>query len=192
MHDLLSIFVQVSITVLPNFFLFWHITLGTVGEIDEVAKKSSTRVGYAACRFYCLPFCFHSPSSSSKFVGQVSTSLTLLTKTYLEQLQPLRGGESFNIVLVFFDDLGWGDLSSYGNAYIETPNIDRLAAKSADDRFLLRFAGMHAIPGSTMTGRFPPRTKTDQHVFFNDYHLVGFGRRMLGLANELPKEEITS
>ena len=51
-----------SITVLPNFFLFWHITLGTVGEIDEVAKKSSTRVGYAACRFdlFCR-FAFHSP-----------------------------------------------------------------------------------------------------------------------------------
>ena len=112
-------------------------------------------------------------------------------KTYLEQLQPLRG-EPFNIVLVFFDDLGWGDLSSYGNAYIETPNIDRLAAEG------LRMTDFYsASPVCTpsraalMTGRFPPRTKTDQHVFFNDYHLVGFGRRMLGLANELPKEEIT-
>ena len=46
---------QSLIILLPNVD-------GTVGEIDEVAKKSSTRVGYAACRFdlFCR-FAFHSP-----------------------------------------------------------------------------------------------------------------------------------
>jgi len=42
-----------------------------------------------------------------------------------------------------------------------------------------------------LTGRFPARTRTDRHVFFNDYHLIGWGRRIMGLANALPKEEIT-
>ena len=32
-----------------------------------------------------------------------------------------------NFVVVFFDDLGWGDLSSYGNRLIRTPRIDALA-----------------------------------------------------------------
>jgi len=45
---------------------------------------------------------------------------------YLENLEP-GTGEEFNIVLIFFDDLGWGDLSSYGNPLIETPHIDSLA-----------------------------------------------------------------
>jgi len=32
-----------------------------------------------------------------------------------------------NIVLVFIDDMGWGDFSCFGNTDVKTPNIDRLA-----------------------------------------------------------------
>ena len=32
-----------------------------------------------------------------------------------------------NVILIQVDDLGYSDLSSYGNPYIETPNIDKLA-----------------------------------------------------------------
>ena len=34
-----------------------------------------------------------------------------------------------NVVIVFTDDQGWGDLSCYGSTEIPTPNIDRLAAE---------------------------------------------------------------
>ena len=34
-----------------------------------------------------------------------------------------------NILLIMADDLGYGDLSCYGATDLETPNIDRLAAK---------------------------------------------------------------
>ncbi|MCI1782107.1 MAG: sulfatase-like hydrolase/transferase, partial [Prevotella sp.] len=34
-----------------------------------------------------------------------------------------------NIVFILADDLGYGDLHCYGNDYIKTPNIDRLAAQ---------------------------------------------------------------
>lgn len=34
-----------------------------------------------------------------------------------------------NVVLILADDLGYGDLSCYGNAILSTPNIDRLAAE---------------------------------------------------------------
>ncbi len=34
-----------------------------------------------------------------------------------------------NVVLVVADDLGWGDLGSYGQERIRTPNLDRLAAE---------------------------------------------------------------
>ena len=32
-----------------------------------------------------------------------------------------------NIILVFIDDMGWGDFSCFGNKAAKTPNIDRLA-----------------------------------------------------------------
>jgi len=32
-----------------------------------------------------------------------------------------------NIVFIFADDLGWGDLSCYGNRRAKTPRLDRLA-----------------------------------------------------------------
>jgi len=34
-----------------------------------------------------------------------------------------------NFVMVFIDDMGWGDLSSFGNKDAKTPNIDRLAGE---------------------------------------------------------------
>jgi arylsulfatase A-like enzyme len=36
-----------------------------------------------------------------------------------------------NIVLIYADDIGWGDLGCYGAKVIPTPNIDRLAAQGA-------------------------------------------------------------
>jgi len=32
-----------------------------------------------------------------------------------------------NVVIILADDLGWADLGCYGNAFNETPHIDRLA-----------------------------------------------------------------
>jgi arylsulfatase A-like enzyme len=34
-----------------------------------------------------------------------------------------------NVVLIFIDDLGWKDVGCYGNDFVETPRIDRLAAE---------------------------------------------------------------
>ncbi|MBL4884018.1 MAG: sulfatase, partial [Planctomycetaceae bacterium] len=34
-----------------------------------------------------------------------------------------------NIVLLFVDDLGWSDVGCYGNDFIETPHIDKLASQ---------------------------------------------------------------
>ena len=33
-----------------------------------------------------------------------------------------------NIIFILADDMGYCDLACYGNKYIETPNIDKLAA----------------------------------------------------------------
>ena len=43
-----------------------------------------------------------------------------------------------NIVLIYADDLGYGDVSSYGATTIETPNIDRIAEEGFDSLVLTR------------------------------------------------------
>ena len=37
-----------------------------------------------------------------------------------------------NILFIFADDWGWGDLSCHGHSYVKTPNIDRLAREGTD------------------------------------------------------------
>ena len=61
-----------------------------------------------------------------------------------------------NIVLIFVDDMGYGDLGCYGNKSNKTPNIDRLAAEG------LRWTSFYSsgavcVPSRTglMTGRHP-------------------------------------
>jgi arylsulfatase A len=44
-----------------------------------------------------------------------------------------------NIILIHADDLGWGDLSCYGQARFRTPHLDRLAAEGT--RFTHYYAG---------------------------------------------------
>jgi arylsulfatase A len=48
-------------------------------------------------------------------------------------------GRPPNIVLIVADDLGYGELGSYGQQYIRTPNLDRLAAEGI--RFTDHYSG---------------------------------------------------
>jgi uncharacterized sulfatase len=34
-----------------------------------------------------------------------------------------------NFIMVFIDDMGWGDFSCFGNRDAKTPNVDRMAAE---------------------------------------------------------------
>ena len=38
-----------------------------------------------------------------------------------------------NIVFIFIDDLGWGDVGCYGNDFIDTPCIDQLAKEGIEN-----------------------------------------------------------
>ena len=59
-----------------------------------------------------------------------------------------------NIILIVADDLGYGDLGSYGQKKIKTPNLDRLAAEGM--RFTQYYAGStigNASRAAMMTGQ---------------------------------------
>lgn len=58
---------------------------------------------------------------------QTQLSLSCFLLAFFSCLCPTPGADKPNIVLIMIDDLGWADLGCYGNKFVETPNIDRLA-----------------------------------------------------------------
>lgn len=61
-----------------------------------------------------------------------------------------------NVVFILADDLGWGDLSCYGNHRISTPNLDQLAAGGTlFTQFYQAAAVCSPSRAALMTGLFP-------------------------------------
>ncbi len=64
-----------------------------------------------------------------------------------------------NLVIIFDDDLGYGDLGCYGNPVIRTPNLDRMADEGM--RFTQFYVAASVCTPSRaglLTGRYPIRT----------------------------------
>jgi len=87
-----------------------------------------------------------------------------------------------NVVIIFADDLGYGDLGCYGSPTIHTPNLDRMADEG------LRFTDFYSAAevctpsrAALLTGRYPIRSG-----------MCG-NRRVLFPNSEggLPKDEVT-
>lgn len=95
---------------------------------------------------------------------------------------PTRAAERPNVVIVFADDLGYGDLGCYGSPAIRTPHLDQMAAEG------LRFTDFYSAAevctpsrAALLTGRYPVRSGM-------------YGRRRVLFANSqggLPPQEIT-
>lgn len=95
-----------------------------------------------------------------------------------------------NIVLILFDDLGYGDLGAYGAAAIKTPNIDRLA--TGGTRYTQYYSPSPVCSPSRagmLTGRYPPRAGVPG-VFFPADNLISMGQMVMGNNIRIPAEEI--
>jgi len=77
-----------------------------------------------------------------------------------------------NFVIVFCDDLGYGDLSSFGNPTIHTPHLDRMVAEGQKwTQFYVADPVCTPSRAALMTGRYPIRsgmTSKQRAVFFPD------------------------
>ena len=87
----------------------------------------------------------------------VGVALCVLTPVAIAADRP-------NILFIFADDWGWGDLSCHGHPYVKTPNIDRLAREGTDfHRFTVASGVCSPSRTAVMTGHFPARYNIDGH-----------------------------
>lgn len=113
-----------------------------------------------------------------------------------------------NVIIIYADDLGYGDLSCYGASKIQTPNIDRLASEG------IRFTNGHSTSATCtpsryalITGEYPWRKKgvsilpgdaalvipTDKLTLPSLFKKAGYqtgivGKWHLGIGNTIEKE----
>jgi len=73
--------------------------------------------------------------TTNRIVQLLRITLLLLSSILCLQTQ---AKDRPNIVFIFIDDMGWGDLGCYGNDFIDTPHIDKLASEG------MRFTDFYA------------------------------------------------
>ena len=78
---------------------------------------------------------------------------------------PVAEAQRPNVVMVFIDDMGWGDFSCFGNNDAKTPNIDRLAAEGL--RFTQFYVNAPICSPSRCaltTGQYPQRWRITSYL----------------------------
>ena len=89
------------------------------------------------------------------------SSLTLLASLVLGVL--ISGATKPNIIIIYADDVGYGDLSAYGAGAIDTPSLDKLATNGV--RFTAAYASASTCTPSRyslLTGEYPFRNEKAQ------------------------------
>ncbi len=72
-----------------------------------------------------------------------------------------------NFVIIYADDLGYGDLGSYGNPSIRTPCLDKMATEGVRlTNFMIPANVCTPSRAALLTGCYPKRLSLHEHVLF--------------------------
>ncbi|MEM1213591.1 MAG: sulfatase-like hydrolase/transferase [Planctomycetota bacterium] len=91
------------------------------------------------------------------------TVIVLIALVAVAAVAPTHANDRPNIIFVFADDLGWGDLAVYGHDRIKSPNLDRMAREGT--LFTQFYVNPTCSPSraAIMTGHFPNRHRVHGH-----------------------------
>ena len=89
----------------------------------------------------------------------------LLSFALIALMQGAGRAEQPNIVLVFIDDMGWGDFSCFGNDAAKTPQIDRLATEGIRfEQFYVNSPICSPSRTAISTGQYPQRWRITSYL----------------------------
>ena len=76
-----------------------------------------------------------------------------------------------NIIFIFADDWGYGDLGIHGSSFCETPRLDQMAEEGIDfQNFTVNHSVCSPSRTAVMTGQFPARHSVHQHFATVEHH----------------------
>lgn len=92
------------------------------------------------------------------FIG-LTMLLVLATQTSMADENQSAENDKPNFVVIFCDDLGWGDLTCFGHPTIATPHLDRMASEGTRlTQFYVAASVCTPSRAALLTGRYPVRT----------------------------------
>lgn len=78
--------------------------------------------------------------------------------------------DQINVILIFADDMGYGDLACYGNPVIQTPFLDQMAVDGVKySQFYVTSPVCSPSRSSLLSGSYPKRLDLHKHVIFPQY-----------------------
>jgi arylsulfatase A-like enzyme len=109
----------------------------------------------------------------------------------LQAAAPKPKSQKLNFIFILIDDLGWRDVGFNGGKFVETPNIDKLAAQGM--KFPNAYAACPVCSPSRaaiLTGKYPARLGITN--FLPGRHQLLYSKLLPPLSKQfLPLEEIT-
>ncbi|SFB88613.1 Sulfatase [Algibacter lectus] len=97
-----------------------------------------------------------------------------------------------NIVIIVADDLGYNGISTYGNLYIKTPNLDLLASQGV---LFTDFHSNRSVCSPTrsalLTGKYQQRTSIEAVITAKNHRDIGLKQDEITIAEEFKKHNYT-
>lgn len=90
--------------------------------------------------------------------------LILVSCSASKAQQKVENEKKPNIIFIFADDWGYGDISAHGSTWVETPHIDQMISEGMDfANFTVNSPVCSPSRVAVMTGQFPARQSIHQH-----------------------------
>ena len=104
---------------LKIFYRIWKSLVSVLGYILAISIIAVLCIVFI---WYPIKVSIYKPENPTHLNQKISYLKEVSSQHIPDSLKP-------NVVIIMFDDLGHGDLSSYGNKLIQTTNIDSVASK---------------------------------------------------------------